>query len=211
LLSLKDTQTPPTASEVGPYLKFLMDHKLYDLAYYTWLQFLPPELLSKAGNLFNGSFEIAPTGLPFDWTLTSGSGVTIQIADRTDGKGAHALFMEFGVERVQGLSVTQMTVLAPGNYQLRGQYKVDIVSQRGLQWRVACASGATPVIGESPTLIGAESAWKDFEFSFTVPETDCAAQSVQLAFTGRSASEQFVSGSAWFDDLQIERERIADR
>ena len=82
--------------------------------------------------------------------LTKESGVTIEIADRTDGKGAHALFMEFGVGRVEGLSVKQMVVLAPGDYQFRGTYKADIVSQRGLQWRVVCASKAKPVIGESP-------------------------------------------------------------
>jgi hypothetical protein len=34
---------------------------------------------------------------------------------------------------------------------------------------------------------------------------------VQLVFTARSASEQFISGSAWFDDLQIVREKFASR
>jgi hypothetical protein len=211
LLALKDTPTPPTPSEVGPYLKFLIEHEFYDLAYYTWLQFLPPEQLNKAGYLFNGSFEIAPSGLPFDWTLTRESGATMEVADRTDGKSAHALFMEFGVGRVEGLSVRQMVILAPGDYQFRGTYKADIVSQRGLQWRIVCASNAKPVIGESPTVIGAASDWRGFEFSFTVPKTDCPAQSVELAFTARSASEQFVSGSVWFDDLQIVREKIANR
>jgi hypothetical protein len=208
LLALRDTPTPPTTSEIGPYLKFLIEHKFYDLAYYTWLQFLPPEQLNKAGYLFNGSFEVVPTGLPFDWILTSGSGATMEIAERTDGKGAHALFLEFGVGRVEGLSVTQMVILAPGDYQFRGTYKADIVSQRGLQWRVVCASKSMPVIGESPIIIGAKADWSDFKFSFTVP-TDCPLQSVELGFTARSASEQFISGSAGFDDLKIARETTA--
>ena len=210
LLALRETPAPPTASEVRPYLKFLIEHEFYDLAYYTWLQFLPPDQLNKAGNLFNGSFEIAPTGLPFDWTLSRDSGATMEIADRTDGKGAHALFMEFGVGRVEGLTVTQMVTMAPGDYQFRGTYKSDIVSQRGLQWRIVCKGKAKPVIGESPTVNGAGSGWRDFEFHFTVPKTDCPAQSVELAFTARSASEQFISGSVWFDDLQIVRNKIAE-
>jgi hypothetical protein len=211
LLALRDTPTPPTNSEVGPYLKFLIEREFYDLAYYTWLQFLPPEQLSKAGHLFNGSFEVVPTGLPFDWTFARESGATMEIAERTDGKGAHALFLEFGVGRVEGLSVRQMVILAPGDYQFRGTYKADIVSQRGLLWRVVCASKSWPVIGESPIIIDAKADWRDLSFSFTVPETDCPLQSVQLSFTARSASEQFISGSAWFDDLQIVREKIAYR
>jgi hypothetical protein len=231
LLALRDTPTPPKTSEVGPYLKLLIERKFYDLAYYTWLQFLPPEQLNTVGYLFNGSFEVDPTGLPFDWTFAKESGSTIEIADRTDveatlaalkadtwskeqkaylsnkylndpGRGAHALFLEFGVGRVEGLSVKQMIVLTPGDYQFRGTYKADIVSQRGLQWRVVCASKSSP-IGESPIIIDAKADWRLFEFSFTVPKTDCPAQSVELVFTARSASEQFISGSAWFDDLQI--------
>ena len=240
LLALRDTPTPPKTSEVGPYLKFLIERGFYDLAYYTWLQFLPSEQLNTAGYLFNGSFEVDPTGLPFDWTFTRESGATIEIADRTDveatlaalkadtwskeqkaylsnkylndpGRGAHALFLEFGVGRVEGLSVKQMIVLAPGDYQFRGTYKADMVSQRGLQWRVVCASKSSAVIGESPIIIEAKADWRYFEFSFTVPKTGCPLQSVQLVFTARSASEQFISGSAWFDDLQIVHEKIANR
>ena len=67
------------------------------------------------------------------------------------------------------------------------------------------------VIGESPIIIDAKADWRHFEFSFTVPKTDCPVQSVELVFTARSASEQFISGSAWFDDLQIVHEKIANR
>jgi hypothetical protein len=205
LLALRDTPKPPKSSEVGPYLKFLIDHEFYDLAYYTWLQFLPPEQLDKVGYLFNGGFEVIPTGLPFDWTFTTEAGATIEIAERSDGEGAHALFLEFGAGRVEGLSVKQMVMLAPGDYQLRGTYRTDIVSQQGLQWRVICDGKSWRVIGEGPLVIGAKADWSEFKFSFTVPKTDCPAQSVKLGFTARLASEQFISGSAWFDDLQIVR------
>jgi hypothetical protein len=210
LLALRDTPTPPKTSEIGPYLKFLIEHKLYDLAYYSWLQFLSPAQLNKVGLLFNGSFEVNPASLPFDWTFVADSGATIEIADRTDGRGEQALFLEFGGGRVEGLSVSQMVLLAPGDYQFRGTYMADILSQRGLQWRVACAGKSWRVIGESPIVIEAKSDWRDFEFSFTVPTNDCPLQSVQLVFTARSASEQFISGSTWFDDLRIVREKIAD-
>jgi hypothetical protein len=206
LLSLKDTPTPPAPAEFRPYLAFLIAGGFYELAYYTWLQLMPTEQLSEAGRLFNGNFELASSGLPFDWVFTKGSGVTIEIARRPGSEGGHALFVEFGYGRVDHFGVTQLIVLPPGGYQFRGKSKIDIVSQRGLRWRITCARQPDTPIGDSQTVNGADSAWKDFEFSFTVPSAGCPAQYVQLALDARSASEQFISGSVWYDDLAIVRE-----
>jgi hypothetical protein len=203
LLSLKGTAAPPSNDELRAYLNFLIGRKFFEPAYYTWLQFLPPEQLRHAGNLFNGGFEFDPSGLPFDWVLTSTAGVTIKIAPRRDQQEGHALFMKFGPGRVDPPSVTQLTILAPGGYRLKGKYQVDIDSQRGLQWRISCANDQGTLLGEGEPLKGSQSVWTDFEFSFTVPETNCPAQYVRLLFDARWESEEFISGSIWFDDLQI--------
>jgi hypothetical protein len=204
LLSLKNTPKPPTAAELRPYLQFLIGHGFHELAYYTWLQFLPPERLSNAGYLFNGSFEFLPSGLPFDWTFSAKSGVTIQIADRFDSNEP-ALFLEFGPGRVEDLKVTQLVFLPPGNYHFLGTKQVDMFTPRGLQWRVTCGTKARLPVGESTTITGSR-AWENFEFRFTVPESECPAQYVELVFDASSASERFVSGSIWYDDLRIVRE-----
>jgi hypothetical protein len=202
LLSIKDTSTPPSAADVGGYLNFLIGHKFYELAHFSWQQFLPPEQLNSTGFLYNGSFEAAPSGMPFDWVIAPGTGVTVDIAARPDRDGQRALFMEFGHGRVEFRGVTQFIMLAPGTYRLKGQYKGQITGRRGLEWRITCAGGGT-AIGKSVMFTGATPAWKDFEFDVTVPSEDCRAQHLRLELSARSASEQFVSGSAWFDELDI--------
>jgi hypothetical protein len=206
LLTLRDTPHPPTDEDLGAYLNFLIQHKFYELAYYTWLQFLPPEALATAGHLFNGNFASSPSGLPFDWVLTKGSGVTVQIAAKQDQPQQKGLFLQFGPGRVDYHDVTQLVILSPGAYKFKGAYKSDLVSERGLEWRVVCAGGQGGPIGQSAAVRGSTQGWTDFEFSFTVPPADCTAQYVKLVFDARSASEQFISGSVWYGDLKIVRD-----
>jgi hypothetical protein len=146
-----------------------------------------------------------PSGLPFDWIISSGSGVTATIGARPDRDAERALFIEFGHGRVDFQGISQIIMLSPGTYKFQGRYRGDIAGRRGLRWRITCAGATAISIGESPMVVGIVSPWKDFEFSFSVPKDDCRAQYVRLALDARSASEQFVSGSIWYDDLRIVR------
>jgi len=203
LLSIKDTPIPPTSAELSAYLALLFKNNFHELAYYVWLQFLPPEQLASAGRLFNGGFEALPSGLPFDWVITPGSGVTIDFAPRPDGTG-RALLVQFGQGRVDFRGVAQMVMLPPGVYRLQGQHMGRIVGRRGLEWRVACA-GATAPLAKSEMNIGSTPVWTEFGVTFTIPPTGCRAQQIQLWLDARSASEQLVTGTAWYDALQIAR------
>ena len=147
LVALKGSSNPPTANDLRGYLDLLIQHKLYSLAYYAWLQFLPADQLGSLGLLFNGSFETEPSGLPFDWVITPGSGVTIERVPAPDHGDGHALEVSFDLGRVDFRGITQLVVLTPGKYRFDGRYMGSVMGQRGLKWRVACAGG--PVIGES--------------------------------------------------------------
>jgi hypothetical protein len=205
LLALRTSPTPPDPTEIDAYLQFLIAHKFYELAYYTWLQFLPAEVLRKTGLLFNGSFEIAPSGSPFDWQVKQGSGVTVDVVPRSDKIDGHALLVDFLFGRVDYHSVRELVVLPPGTYQFAGQYKGRLVGPRGLKWRLICADDAATPIGESSMISGTDSTWQEVQFTFTVPPAQCPAQYVRLDLDARMASEEIVSGSILFDDLQIAR------
>ena len=205
LLALRTSPAPPDAKEIDDYLGILITHKFYDLAYYAWLQFLPPDQLRSAGLLFNGDFEVRPSGSPFDWTIRQGSGVSVDIVPTPDKAEGHALLIEFLFGRVDYHSVSELVLLAPGTYRFDGQYKGKIAGPRGLKWRLVCAGEAATRIGESPMISGVTSVWKDVQFIFTVPAADCRAQYVKLDLDARMASEQLVSGAIMFDELHISR------
>jgi len=205
LLALRTDPKPPQMSDIVPYLDFLVRHRLYALAYYTWLQFLSPSELHHVGYLFNGEFEGSPSGAPFDWKITQGAGVTVDLVPRPDKTDQRALMLDFEFGRVDYQSVAELVVLPPGTYQFNGEYQGKLVGPRGLKWRVACAEGSIAPGGESAMISGATQGWKNVAFTFSVPAKDCSAQYVRLDLDARMASEELVSGTIYFDGLQISR------
>ncbi|MCX7064817.1 MAG: hypothetical protein NT024_09755, partial [Proteobacteria bacterium] len=97
--------------------------------------------------------------------------------------------------------------LAPGEYQLQGNVRVDnLRNERGLQWRVVCADDDRRVLAETERVSGTEP-WQPFSAVFSVPERACRAQWLQLTLAARIPAEQYISGQAWYDDLRIIRQR----
>lgn len=202
-LSLKDSPAPPTTDELNFYESFLFDHKLYELAYYVWLQFLPVAKLESAGHIFNGSFDGAPSGSRFDWRSPSGANVVVDFASRPDSATNHALVIQFGPGRADVPGVSQAIMLAPGAYALKGSFMGEIRGPRGVQWSVKCMDGA--LLGQSEMMLGSFASWRDFELALVVPQTGCVAQIIELQLAARSPSEKLLSGVIWFDDLLIVR------
>jgi hypothetical protein len=200
-LNLRETAAPASPDELNAFQWILYQKKLYPLAYYVWLQFLPPEKLEDAGFLFNGRFEEAPTGSPFDWQAPVGTNVTVDYAAKSENETDRALVVGFNSGRAEFPGVSQLTMLTPGRYRVRGSYKGDLEGPRGVEWAVSCMDG--PVLGQSQRFLGLAEDWRRFEFVFAVPDKGCAAQVLRLGLAARSPSEEILSGEIWFDDLSI--------
>ena len=202
LTGLHDTSAPAKSADFQPYLRFLENRKLYELAYYAWLQSLDESQLARAGMLYNGGFDHASIGGPFDWTLNTGTGVLAEMTPGPDVVGKQALRIEFTVGRVEFGNVSQMILLAPGAYTLTGKFRGELNGRRPLEWQIACVGSEGDPIGHQ-AFLGTERLWQDFSASFKVPAENCRAQTVRLVHAARSSSEQFITGIAWFDDLKI--------
>ncbi|MEQ1577782.1 MAG: hypothetical protein ABL894_09020 [Hyphomicrobium sp.] len=205
LLSLQGTDTPPTSADLKNYLDFLVGKKLYGVAYSAWLQFLPPEQLSSAGFVVNGDFERSPSGLPFDWVIKPGAGVTVAVEQHPDRLSEHGLQITLGPGRVTFHPMVQLTTLPPGEYIFSARYKGLLNGRRGLLWRIACALKPSAPLAQSASALGKTPAWTPLAFSIIIPQSGCEAQHLKLELDARSASEQLVSGAVWYDDVVIRR------
>jgi hypothetical protein len=203
LLSLKDTDAPPTPGELQGYIGFLFGSKFYKFSYFVWRQFLPPEQLAHTGLLFNGGFETKPSGALFDWKLEPADGAFVDIAPQPGAPDKNALSVEFGQGRVNFGGVWEMVILPPGVYRLTGSYEGNVTGRRGMQWSVLCFGGSA--IGESQMIVGTFPEERQFEFDFKVPRTGCEVQTVRLDLAARTSSEQLVAGLVRFANLSIQR------
>jgi hypothetical protein len=204
LINLKTSDAGPSSEEVQSYLALLLRAKLYDLAYYTWLMFLPEEQLSTTGLLANADFKFPLSGQPFDWAVKGGEGIRIGIDLEPDNSKKPALHLSFLGGRVGDHKVSQKLTLSAGKYRMSGRQKGDFVGSRGVRWQVSCLDNPnSPPIALGPMLSGAMR-WAPFEFLIDVPAKGCPAQEVSLSLDARSASERVVSGHIWLDDLNIQ-------
>jgi hypothetical protein len=205
MTALKALGGPPSAAEIKPYLDDLIAKKDIDAAYFAWLDFLPADELSTVSFINNASFEQELSGLPFDWRVASPLNASIDFVPPAPQKSGRAIVIRFGSGRVRFPTVSQFTMLPSGRYRLSVKHRGDVSAKRGLRWRIRCFGKPHPPIGETDMILGQQPNWHTVEVDFEVPATpECRAQQVALIHDARSASEELISGEAWFDDLAIE-------
>ena len=188
-------------SELRPFLNHLVEIGDYELGYLAWREFRPGA--GGGGLLSNGDFTTLPTNIPFDWIVLPVHGADTQVIETGDKARGQALQVSFADTRVPYASTRKLLLLRPGNYTLSGLERAsDLVTVRGLVWRLRCAVSQQSVIGETRRF-AETTPWHSFEFSFTVPSADCRAQWLQLETAARIPAEQQIDGVIWFDHLAI--------
>jgi hypothetical protein len=201
--ALNETEKPPTKAELRPYLDRLIRDGNFDQAYQTWQAILPPEQRGAETYPFNRDFDIPVGGLPFNWNLESISGAEIQIVPSVAGGSKRALLVQFSGARVTFANVKQLMLLPAGDYTFTGSVKSeDLVTSRGLWWRIFCADKPANSLVQTE-LVSGTLPWTDFAVQFQVPAAECRAQWVQLELPARIESEKKIEGEVWYRNLRI--------
>ena len=200
------------APEVDCITDRLRSNGQWEAAYQVWLNTLPRERLADVGHVFNGGFEVAASGVGFDWKPSLGQerqvGHAVDFAIAGGVRGKRALRVSYNGKRQAAPAILQFMAVAPGRYELSGLARIEALnSVRGVQWALRCVGtdGRSTLVAASERFLGS-SEWRGFAFEAVVPE-GCPGQVLQLEPVGMNEGTTFLSGTAWFDDLRLTRRR----
>jgi hypothetical protein len=204
LSQLRKRNDVVTDDEMRPYLQYLMTGKVYDSAYFVWLDFLSPDDLRKVGLLYDGDFNLRPRNLFFDWNIMPAKNAEIGVVSRPGSGSNLALKLSFFNSKGFFSNVFQVLRLAEGEYSLQAEVRAEkLETPGGLMWQVSCVESNT-VLGHGPKLNTA-GPWMPFNFSFRVPAENCATQQLTLVTASPAILDQVISGQIYYDSFKLER------
>ncbi|MCP4317490.1 MAG: hypothetical protein GY789_16115 [Hyphomicrobiales bacterium] len=139
-LDLNSNTKDTRPRELGGTLSALLRNGKYDFAHRLFLLTLNEADRSNNGYLFNSSFELEPSGRPFDWTLRSQPGVRVSRDTRDTSNGEDStLTVQFLGKPVKRIGVDQHLYLPPGKYELAVDLDVaNLKTPKGLFLNIVC-------------------------------------------------------------------------
>jgi len=159
----------------GALIQQFINRGDFDGAYVAWVNFLPPEALTKVRTVYDGNFAGLPGPQPFNWTFNDGTVASVGI-DR--GQGLHIEYP--GAQ--SGRLASQTVLLTPGSYRFdyTAQGSGEVADGGALGWHLQCLPDGKPILdlpitGLTDRAVGRAAA-------FTVP-VGCNAQLLSLDAT----------------------------
>ena len=200
LEALRRTAAAPTTAELQPFFNAMSVTLTGPELYRRWLALLPGGPLKPTDTLLrDGSFEGLDAPIPYNWRLTSGSGIYSEFSVNPAGTG-HVLYASFEGDAAAQFA-RQSLRLPPGTYRLSGLVRAeDDVPAGRFQWSLTCTTKDAPAgEGAQITLAPVANRWAKFAATFRISSA-CPEQQISLSGT---PGEGLNPLSIWLDSLSI--------
>ena len=196
LLELKEKGSIVAEAEAAIVAQRLLSGGEAQQAYLAWVLLLPESGYADLGVVYDGGFEGLPGKGPFAWDFDRKGFAQIMQAPYRDGR---ALSVSH-TDSARAVHAWQTLVLAPGPYQLSVDAFMENAGNGGrLWWRIGCARGSQELATlDAPAKVGA---WHTVSTAFLVPDTGCAAQTLEL-YGSTEVTGNLIRG--WFDSLRVQ-------
>lgn len=150
------------------YIEDLIRNKDIERAFLAWQQFSSPQKLSGFSWPTDPNFKTVDAADPFGWKLH------LKTTEQQKN-GLYSFFSGKGRTR----SALQILLLSPGNYTFTSRMSGHSKENGGLfTWKIICPTSKFEA--GNIKIRDLQSTPKDYSFSFTVPETECSYQHLEL-------------------------------
>jgi len=205
-LDLNSNSDETRPREIGGTLSGLLRTGQYDRAYRLFLLTLNEADRAHYGYVFNGGFELKPSGRPFDWRLASRPGVNIS-RERLDTEQGETfqLKLQFLGKPIKRIDVSQNLYLPAGQYRLTVNVDAsDLKVPKGLHLNIVCTDPKRAVsrIDVMPGSYRNEM----LEADFILPDSTC--KMFRLSMGTDLIAESFryrYSGTLVLDNVSLRR------
>jgi tetratricopeptide (TPR) repeat protein len=192
---------------VSEYLDALVKAGEYGSAAEVWIQYLG----NRAGDypesnaLFNGGFEMEPTGAVFDWRIETEPDVKASVDSHEAHSGKSSLKLHFsGSQNLRYHHVTQTAYSKAGRYRFLAFVKTaGITTDEGLRFHIF-GEGPGAKLDLTTEQIGGTRPWTRIEKTLSVPE-DIKLVKIEITRLPSLKFANKIAGDAWMDDASLSR------
>lgn len=167
-------------------------------------------LPSRIGYVFNGDFELPPSGSAFDWAVESGGeyreGFVAAIRPEIGSdKLSRVLSVRFTRRPIRSPIARQILALPPARYQLSYLSKVAVsMAENAHVWTLTCVGSGTSVIIEKWIDTIEKGGWLRHSVPFAVSDK-CPGQLLSLDPRSKLVALEGLQGTLFIDDVRVEK------
>lgn len=156
---------------------------------------------ANAALLQDGNFTVYAEDrvLPFGWTMEPAAGLSASVVEDDLEADNSALRFEYD-GFASGTFTHQLLLLPPGDYVLSGEWRAETpTANMPVAWRLTCI-GSNATVRHNDTVLEGGTEWSSFRQTFTVPQSNCPSQWLQLVAV---PGDRRTTIAGWFDNLTI--------
>jgi hypothetical protein len=191
----------------GEYAEFLIRQGHPDSAASAWTQHLGARSGDdrKSTYFFNGDFESEPAPSPFDWNVARTPGVEVARDCTTAWSGKCSLRINFaGTQNLDFAAASQLAFVQSGSYRFQAFIRTEgLTTDQGIRLRISDAEVPARLDVVFGQYTGTRE-WSVVEHDLAVPPQTRLLQ-IQVIRQPSMKFDNKVSGTAWIDDLRLER------
>jgi O-antigen ligase len=188
------------------FVRYLFARGDYEQAARSWAGYVGATGYVQSSFVFDGGFELAPSGTEFDWQLGNldEDHVVVSLDPQVARSGNQSLRIRFGGDNIDYHHTRQVVFVTPGVYTFSAMVRaMGVTTDRGVSFHLYDSATPRNIDLWTPEAIGT-TGWTALEKAVTVPR-GVSLLTVEIARVKSGQSDSHIAGTLWVDDVTLTR------